>query len=430
MTNEQVSKLGTEYSRFNLEANRETEGIGLGMNITWNLIKLMNGSMSIDSTPGFGSTFTVSLPQKRIGHSVIGKDLAENLKSLNLGNSSKIKAMQMKRDYMSYGSVLIVDDVETNLYVAKGLMIPYGLSVETASSGFEAVNKIKTGNVYDIIFMDHMMPKMDGIEAAKIIRDMGYNKPIVALTANAVSGQAEMFLEHGFDDFISKPVDIRKLDIVLNKLIRDRYPAEVVEEARRQKAGLDKNIDKNSKPLIDSQLMEIFTKDAEKAVAVIEDIFKTVVLENNRFKDDDLNMFTITVHSMKSALANIGESELAQFAKKLEQAAREGNFAVISGETPAFLENLRQIIQRNKPIDNNEEIESSQDDTDFLHEKLCVIKTACAQFNRKTAKEALNCLKEKRWPPEIKEKLGVISELLLHSDFEGIERIIDEYIPN
>jgi signal transduction histidine kinase/DNA-binding response OmpR family regulator len=264
MTPDQIEKLGTEYSRFNMEANRETEGTGLGMNITRNLVHLMNGSLSVESTPGIGTTFTVRLPQERVADSaVIGKGMAENLMEINLDNTVKMRAFQINREFMPYGRVLVVDDVETNLYVARGLLSPYGLTVETVLSGFEAIDKVKDGSVYDIIFMDHMMPRMDGIEAAKIIRDLGYAKPIVALTANAIAGQAAIFMENGFDDFISKPIDTRQLNMVLNKLVRDKYPHEVVESARKQKDRLLSGDEQRESAGPD--LAEIFARDAKKA---------------------------------------------------------------------------------------------------------------------------------------------------------------------
>jgi CheY-like chemotaxis protein len=120
--------------------------------------------------------------------------------------------MQVVRESMPYGKILIVDDVESNLYVAKRLLDPYDLSLETASNAFKAIEEIKHGKVYDIIFMYHMMPGMDGIEATKIIRGLGYKHPIVALTANAIAGQAEIFLKNGFDGFIFKPIDTRQLN--------------------------------------------------------------------------------------------------------------------------------------------------------------------------------------------------------------------------
>jgi len=143
---------------------------------------------------------------------------------------------------MPYGSVLVVDDVASNLYVAKGLLLPYGLRIETAVNGTEAIEKIKSGNVYDIVFMDHMMPGMDGIEATKIIRDMGYTRPVVALTANAVIGQSDIFLANGFDGFISKPIDSRQLNTALNHFIRDKQSREVIEAARREQRQEDPEI--------------------------------------------------------------------------------------------------------------------------------------------------------------------------------------------
>jgi signal transduction histidine kinase/ActR/RegA family two-component response regulator len=240
MTAEQVRKLGNEYSRFNMEANRTTQGTGLGMSITRNLIHLMNGAFSVESKPGKGTTVIVRLPQKNATDGVPGtvsKEMVEGLSPSRLRSVSKMKKTMITREAMPYGKVLIVDDVESNLYVAKGLMASYELSIDTATSGFEAIEKVKNGNVYDIIFMDHMMPKMDGIETAKNIRSLGYNAPIIALTANALTGQMEIFMENGFDGFISKPIDIRQLNVSLNKFVRDKQAPEVIEAARREKNG-------------------------------------------------------------------------------------------------------------------------------------------------------------------------------------------------
>jgi CheY-like chemotaxis protein len=135
---------------------------------------------------------------------------------------------------MPYGRVLIVDDVQSNLYVAKGLMQPYGLQIETATSGLAAIKEIMGGKPYDIVFMDYMMPEMDGMEAVKHIRGLDYTGSIVALTANAMAGQAEIFLANGFDAFLSKPIDLRSLDTLLNQYIRDKQPPDAIKAARLQ----------------------------------------------------------------------------------------------------------------------------------------------------------------------------------------------------
>ncbi|GBU24224.1 aerobic respiration control sensor protein ArcB [Fibrobacteria bacterium R8-3-H12] len=222
MTEEQKSRIFDEYYRFNLVNNRTVGGTGLGMTIVQNLVTIMGGKISIESEINKGSTFTISLPQKIASANILGKEIAENLQDFQTGNFMQIRKQNITRNSMAYGSVLVVDDLESNLYVAKSFLEPYDLSIETAISGFEAIDKIKSGKIYDIIFMDHMMPKMDGIEAVKIIRSLDYEHPIVALTANAIVGQAEIFLENGFDAFISKPIDAKQLDAELNRYIRDK----------------------------------------------------------------------------------------------------------------------------------------------------------------------------------------------------------------
>ena len=235
MTPEQVSRLFEAYSRFNLENNYTIEGAGLGMSITQNLVRMMHGEILVESEPGRGTIFTVRLPQGDIGAEPLGPEVVEQLRQFRIHDAERMRIAQITRVPMPYGSILVVDDVEMNLDVAQGLLAYYDLAVDTAESGLAAIEKIKQGNVYDIVFMDHMMPGMDGIEATKAIRSLGYTHPIIALTANAVKGQAEIFLTSGFDEFISKPIDMRQMDTILNKFVRDRHPPEVVEDARRSK---------------------------------------------------------------------------------------------------------------------------------------------------------------------------------------------------
>jgi CheY-like chemotaxis protein len=327
------------------------------------------------------------------------------------------RAPQIIREFMPYGKILIVDDVESNLYVARGLMSPYGLSIETAASGFEAINKIKGGATFDIIFMDHFMPKMDGIEAVKIIRELGYARPIVALTANALVGQADIFIKKGFDGFLSKPIDIRQLNTSLNKLIRDKYPPEVVETARRQalRVNMAKHAAGETDPASDPELTEIFSRDAKKAIARLN-----AICANTYRRADDIRQYVIDVHAMKSALANIGETRLSAVAFKLEQAGRAGDLAIMMTETPAFLDALRETIEKNisKEDDADAAKEDSEGDRVYLIEKLLTIQKACEEYNEIAANAALAELGQRKWARSTKELLDTISEYLLHSDFE------------
>jgi len=273
---------------------------------------------------------------------------------------------------------------------------------------------IKNKTAYDIVFMDHMMPKMDGMEATKIIRDSGYARPIIALTANAVVGQAEIFLANGFDDFIAKPIDSRKLDMILKSYVRDKHPPETVEAARRQMEK-QKPVNRPTYRIqINSHFIKVIVMDIEKALAVLEEILPKI----GDGDDADIKLFIITVHGMKSALLNIGETELSATALKLEQAGGAGEITKISSDTPSFMNALRALVERYKQmaVENNDSI--TDEDRGVLTEKLSEIKTACKRIQKKVAKTALDGLKEKTWPYAINKLLDEISMCILHGEFK------------
>ena len=333
MSEEQIGKLFEQYTRFNLNVNQGIVGTGLGMNITKRFIDMMEGEIFVESEVGKGSVITVRLPQERIGSAVCGPELAENLQSGRFQSIIKLRKGIGAHEYMPYGSVLIVDDVDSNLFVAKGMMLPYGLKIETVTSGFKALEQIRGGKVYDIIFMDHMMPGMDGLEAARIIREMGYTHPIVALTANAVVGQAEMFLENGFNGFISKPIDIRELNATLNRFIRDR-----------QTQNIKASVAAGSPPEmnVSSELAAMVARDIKKAVIVLEELLPKM----DAGDDEDIVLFTTTVHGVKSALANAGEKDLSMVALRLEQAGMKGKISGIASETKEFISTLKLVAEK------------------------------------------------------------------------------------
>jgi signal transduction histidine kinase/CheY-like chemotaxis protein/HPt (histidine-containing phosphotransfer) domain-containing protein len=402
MTQDDVKALGEEFARFNVHANRQTEGTGLGMHITKRLINLMNGGIEIKSEYGMGSTFTISIPQKTASDEIIGDTLAKKLSNFTFSRDKQIAKLQIVREPMPYGKVLIVDDVETNLYVAAGLLKPYGIKVETVMSGFATLDLITEGNVYDIIFMDHMMPRMDGIEATERLRKMGYTAPIVALTANAIVGNDEMFKSRGFDDFISKPIDIRQMNAVLNKYVRDKNKAEEYElthesipeptEVFEEEQGLS------------SELIEVFIHDASKAIRTLRETGTS-----------DLKLFTTTAHSMKSACANVGNAVLSGFAKKLETAGREAELDYIDRNTEEFIKQLEEFCDNLKA---SEVQGTAAGDTDMLNEMLKEIAAACDEYDDRKANELIRKLEEYKWSDEVKSVIDKIREHVLHSEFE------------
>ena len=390
MTEVQISNLFDEYARFNMETNRTTEGTGLGMSITRNLIRLMKGEITVESEPGKGSVFTIYLPQGRAGSEVLGKEGAESLNKFRTSNRGYMRRAQITRELMPYGSVLIVDDVETNVYVAKGLMSPYKLKIDSADSGFAAIEKIKNGAIYDIVFMDHMMPKMDGIEAVGIIRNMGYNRTIIALTANAVSGQAEKFRENGFDDFISKPIDIRQLNSILNKFIRDKQLPEVIEAARKKRNDMDeevhKMVQKNEIAGLDiAKGLKRFNSDEVSYMKVLHsyaDSVRSMLDEIEDVKEDNLVDYRIIVHGIKGTSYTIFADQIGKTAEGLEKAAKAGDFSYIEMHNQLFIESTRKFIAE---LDvflstmNSENVKPKKDKPD--DEVLSKLLAACRSYD-------------------------------------------------
>jgi signal transduction histidine kinase/CheY-like chemotaxis protein len=419
LTKDQIEKLFEEYTRFNTETNRYVEGVGLGMNITQRLVGMMSGKIFVESEPRKGSTFTVHLPQGLVNAQVLGKELVENLSKFRMNGVKQMRKTQILREPMPYGNILIVDDVASNLYVAKGLMLPYGLTIETASSGESAIEKIKSGSVYDIIFMDHMMPGIDGMEATKILRGLNYANPIVALTANAVVGQAEEFLKNGFDAFISKPIDVRQLNSILNKYVRDRQPREVIERARKQ--GIV--VENGAMPKIDSALIDVFLLDAKKSLPILEATLKNV----KKATDEELRLFVINAHAMKSALANIGESIASQRAFVLEKAGREQNRNVIGMQSKLLIDEIRKIVGRFESKSESPETDINEDAA-YLREQLQIICKACADYDERPIIASLEELKKHPWKKENKLLIEKISEHVLFSAFDEAGALAAEHL--
>jgi signal transduction histidine kinase/CheY-like chemotaxis protein len=211
---EDIGKLFKPFEQLDLRKNRNIVGTGLGLAISYNLCKIMGGSLSLSSVYGEGSTFTIELPYADADDSC-----SETAEAVN--------------EFMApEARILVVDDIEINLSVAEALLGTFGIIPDLALGGAEALSMVQE-NGYDIIFMDHMMPEMDGLEATRRIRELGganESVPIIALTANAIQGVKELFLKNRLDDFLPKPLDFTELNRCLRKwlppsLIRDQTQA-------------------------------------------------------------------------------------------------------------------------------------------------------------------------------------------------------------
>jgi CheY-like chemotaxis protein/two-component sensor histidine kinase len=229
---EDKPKLFTDYHQVDTRANRKIEGTGLGLSITKKFVELMDGEISLESEYGRGTTFRVRIRQGFVTGTPIDRETTENLRCLRYADRRKQTLEKLERPNLSYARVLVVDDFPTNLDVAAGMLRKYGIQADCVDNGKDAVNRIAAGEpVYDAVFMDHMMPGMDGIEATAEIRalDTGYAKsiPIIALTANTIVGNEQMFLDNGFNAFLPKPLNVILLDSVVQRWVRDKSREEI-----------------------------------------------------------------------------------------------------------------------------------------------------------------------------------------------------------
>ncbi|MBQ6574744.1 MAG: response regulator [Lachnospiraceae bacterium] len=220
---EDMAKLFANFERIEEERNRNIEGTGLGIAITQNLLSLMGSNLEVDSTYGTGSTFSFRLRQGISDHETIG-DYKEAFRKLSLKENRYVPKFKATK-----GSILVVDDMMVNLVVLKGLLGKTGLSIDIADSGRRAIEL--TGRTkYDIIFLDHMMPEMDGVETLEMIKNDANNpnrdSVFISLTANAISGAREFYLEKGFDDYLSKPID----SAALEEMVYRYLPVEVIDQ--------------------------------------------------------------------------------------------------------------------------------------------------------------------------------------------------------
>ncbi|MCR5474125.1 MAG: response regulator [Lachnospiraceae bacterium] len=216
---EDLGRLFMTFSRLEEERNRNIEGTGLGLHITRQIVTAMKGTIDVKSEYGKGSVFTVRIPQKIMDKSPMG-DFSQRLKD-------RIHVVKSSTDIISAPGkkVLVVDDVKMNILVFAGLLKGSGMEIDTALSGPEAIEKTKEKK-YDIIFMDHLMPDMDGVETLHRIKEdaSGPNAdtPVIVLTANAIVGVRPMYMEEGFDNYLTKPVEQNILLKVINETL---YPS-------------------------------------------------------------------------------------------------------------------------------------------------------------------------------------------------------------
>jgi len=407
-----LTKLFSDYSQVDTKANRKIEGTGLGLSITKKLCELMDGSITVESEYGKGSIFTVTIKQTIVSDALISDEIIDNLNTFHYFDDRRAREKKFERISLPYAHVLVVDDNQTNLDVAKGLMKPYGMKIACVDSGEKAIDAIKaTNGRFNAIFMDQMMPGMDGIETARQIRKLktkyAKNIPIIALTANAIVGNEEMFLKEGFQDFLSKPIDISRLDSVIRRWIRDKEKekAYAIEEKPKKAETPKKTISylqgkevpglDIKKGLIrfgghEESYLEILRAYATNTRKILDDI-KSV-------NKDKIKNYEIIVHGMKGSNYSICAEKVGDLAKELEHAAKDGDLEFIKKHNPAFLDASKKFLddldQLFMSIDS-EIIKQKKDKPDEA--ALSNLREACDTYDMDGVDEAMEEIKRYKY---------------------------------
>lgn len=395
---EDLEKLFNSFQQVDMQHNRKKEGSGLGLVISKQLVTLMGGTFDVESEYGKGSNFYFSIPQ-----------------IITANNETS------KPDLISFtapeAKVLVVDDNEVNLLVAQGYLAKYKCSVETCMNGAEAIKKAECEN-FDIIFMDHMMPVMDGEEATKIIRDEekkgGAQNCIIALTANAVDGAREKFLASGFDDFLSKPIEAQKLDhIMRTRLPRSKCIFENIKDENKYSAAQN-----------DAVLKTFFHQIPKKAELILR-----YQKEAEKGNEQSLKLFKIEVHALKSSAKICGFEDLSSLAEKLEKSADEKNIGYITDKTPELIEKYTALkLEQNELSNNHTEHSSENTQAVFTKEELAQImdriKIFAEECDLASIEDEIKFLSSKKLPESLKSKFENLKTAAEEIDFDAIKNII------
>lgn len=345
---EDIPKLFLNFQRFELSKNRSIQGTGLGLAITKNLVSLMHGTIKAESEFGHGSTFTVSIPF------AIGDDspIGEIKERYNAGSGEKYHASFTAEN----AKILAVDDVEMNLDVFVGLLKRTGVKIDCALSGEEALQKMGQTK-YDIIFLDHMMPEMDGIEVLKYLKadvnNPNNSTPIIMLTANATMGADRKYLADGFDDYLSKPIHPLSLENMVIKHLPKNLFVQNINDPTENTIDVAKP-DNNSSNYLD-KLTFLDTKAGLEFAAGDKDFYHQIL--ETYVKDDksetlqelyekkDWTNYRIIAHSIKGTALTIGAAEVSAAAKELEFAVKDNRLEYIDSHHSEVLNLYKELVK-------------------------------------------------------------------------------------
>ncbi len=421
---EDIAKTFDDFQQLDSSNNRKIGGSGLGLSISKSLIEMMGGEITLESEYGTGTTFLISLPLlPGDENAVVCKDVA----------AAVFEAPDAQ--------VLVVDDNEINLSVASGILQSFGIECDTASSGMEAVGKIEKKD-YDIVFMDHMMPEMDGVETTRLLREKGYGHDrltVVALTANAITGVRETLLSAGMDDYLTKPIDRELLaNLLLKRLppekislvtVAPEHPSETGALADKMRGKID-GLDVDMALSLVNGMKHIFEKAIQLTFRRIPQAMERLA---GFLEKGDGRAFIIEVHGTKGALASIGATAMSELAQRLETSAKEDEWGFCREYLPDLLNRLQDFYEKLAPFMDVETAvpkSTKEGELSDLKRKLSLVKILLKQFEEEQAIEILKEAMNHEYKDQFNQQLLKILELVEAFDFDKAVLEIDSLNEN
>lgn len=418
------------FQRVEMDRNRYVEGTGLGLTISQNLVNMMGGGIEVESEYGKGSRFFFTIEQTIIDPTPVS--------AVNY-NGQKDNVTEKEAECLFIAPeahILLVDDNELNLVVAKELLKPLRMQIDTAENGLQAVKMVR-GSQYDLVLMDHMMPVMDGIEAAKAIRALPEDKyqklPIIALTANAMVDARKEFLNAGMNGFVAKPIDFAR---ICNQL-KLWLPKDLVRDVPKEEAKkllADDLSDREIQPE-DPQMgfsFEEGVKHCGSKAALMKTIrifYRTIDSKANKIeqclKEGLISDYVIEIHALKSSALLIGAVPLSEAAKELEDYGKQGKTEVLEEKTPDVLTLYRDLKNILRPYAEKEEDAKKEFSDGEWITALQQIHQCIEQFDLDGVDQIMEQLEEYQVPECIRESMDQLRVYVADVSMEEIMELTD-----
>ncbi len=440
---EDMDRLCLSFERLDEVKNHNIEGTGLGITIVTNLLKMMDSTLDVKSKYGFGSCFSFVLRQEIVDSTPIG-DYQINHASSSI--TEQKKALLTAPD----AQVLIVDDNKMNLKVADKLLSLCQISPDLVTSGQEAIEKVGN-NSYDIVFLDHMMPIMDGIDTLHYMKEnnlLPEKTSVIVLTANAVIGAKDEYLAEGFDDYLSKPIEVDALEKILHKYLPQELIHEPKDSAKSQNnidnitqsgshkpdmynlpsiEGIDWNSARKNLPNSEMfwEILEAYTNSAVGDTNELDNSYNAGVLIDNQ---EQLNLYRIKAHAMKNSAATIGATSLSEEAKALEYAARDRDLSYIKANHDSFIEHYLRTAQAiQQDVFHKDSFMENVLNNNELLRNLNIIRQAVENYDTITLNNLSFKLSQKSFETEdIAENVHILLEAIKTFDIDKINQTLED----